>query len=296
MKIEDLHKPVLLEKVLEWIKVGEKGVVVDGTLGMGGHSEEILKRFPQIKLIAFEWNRESYELAKERLKKFGDRVKIYQENFVRIREILEKEGVKADSVLLDLGISSFLLEHSGKGFSFQSPEEPLDMRMDERAEIQARDILNIWDYETLSELFSSLEVPRSKILAKEIVDFRKKRKFEKVSDLLEVIKKVFPRLYGKKEKKIIALVFQALRIEVNKELENLKKALSEIPDVLKPKGRFLVISFHSLEDRMVKNCFKKDKRLRVLTKKPVSPEKEEILQNPRARSAKLRVAERVDSL
>jgi len=285
------HEPVLLKEVLEWLKVEKDRLYVDGTLGLGGHTKAILEAgSPTACVYAFEWNEDTLKMVETRLSHFGDRIKIIPKNFVHIREELAKEGLLVDGVLLDLGLSSFLIEGSGRGFTFQK-EEPLDMRMSLDLPLKAEDLLNSFSQEELFRIFLTGEVPRARDFSAFLVKRRKKSPLKTTFDLVAAVRE-FYKPFKRKEKDLLALVFQALRIEVNQELENLKRALEEIPEVLKPKGRFLVISFHSLEDRLVKRAFKSDPRLLVLTKKPIKPSPEEIKRNPRARSAKLRVAER----
>jgi len=269
--------------------VRENKIFVDGTVGLGGHSSAILEASsPSGILYGFEWNEDSFKMASERLKKYGDRVKLFNKNFIFIKDVLQKEGILADGILLDLGISSFLLEGSKRGFSFQK-EEPLDMRMSLTIATTAKDILNSYDFVSLANVFKKGEVPRAEKFAKFICEKRKKMTFETTQDLVNAVKEFFKT----SKKDLLAVVFQSLRIEVNKELENLERALKELPDLLKPSGRFVIISFHSLEDRLVKTYFKNDPRIKVLTKKPITPSEEEIKKNPRARSAKMRVGERV---
>ncbi len=281
----------MVKEVLEWWNLGKGKIIVDGTLGLGGHTKAILEATnAEVTIYAFDWNEESLSLAKERLKDYMDRVKFIPKNFVFIREFLEKEGVRADGVLLDLGLSSFLLEGSGLGFSFQR-DEPLDMRMSKTLRVKAKDVLNRASFEELSKILQEGEVPKAKTFAKMLIQKRKISPFETTQDLVMAVKEFYKPSY-KKEKDLLALVFQAFRIYVNQELENLKRALREIPEILAVGGRFLVISYHSLEDREVKRAFQRDTRLEVLTKKPITPSPEEIKKNPRARSAKMRVAER----
>ncbi|MCS7150339.1 MAG: 16S rRNA (cytosine(1402)-N(4))-methyltransferase RsmH [Caldimicrobium sp.] len=273
---------------MEWLRVERGSLIVDGTLGMGGHTEAFLKR--GAKVYAFEWNEDSLEVVSERLKEYGDNLQVFPISFVYIKEVLQRERLLADGVLLDLGLSSFLIERSGRGFSFQK-DEPLDMRMSLELKLTAEDLLNRSSEKELGEILKRGEVPRASSFAKYICSVRKKKPLAKTFDLVSVVRD-FYHPSKKKEKDLLALVFQAIRIEVNHELENLERALREIPEVLRSGGRLAVISFHSLEDRMVKRTFKEDERLLVLTKKPVRPSLEEIRENPRARSAKLRVAER----
>ncbi|BAU23186.1 16S rRNA methyltransferase [Caldimicrobium thiodismutans] len=285
------HEPVLLEEVLKWLKIEEGKIFVDGTLGLGGHSSAILKRAKEDALLyAFEWNEDTLKLAEENLRPFQGRVKIIPKNFVYIKEVLEKEGVLADAILLDLGLSSFLIEGSGRGFTFQK-DEPLDMRMSLELELTARDILNRFSEREIAEILERGEVPRATAFARFIVQKRRIKPLETTFDLVSVVKE-FYRPLKRKEKDLLAIVFQSIRMEINRELENLEKALKDLPEVLRPGGRLGIISFHSLEDRLVKRAFKNDDRLLNLTKKPVTPSPEEVKRNPRARSAKLRVAER----
>lgn len=285
------HEPVLLEEVLKWLKVEEGKIFVDGTLGLGGHALAILKRAREDAfLYAFEWNEDTLKLAENNLRPFQGRVKIIHRNFVHIKEVLEREGVKANAILLDLGLSSFLIDGSGRGFTFQK-DEPLDMRMSLELKFTAKDILNRFSEREIAEILERGEVPKASAFARFIVQKRRVKPFETTFDLVKVIKEFYKPL-KKKEKDLFAVIFQALRIEVNGELENLKKALKDLPEILSPGGRLGIISFHSLEDRLVKRAFKSDERLLNLTKKPITPSPEEVKRNPRARSAKLRVAER----
>jgi len=267
---------------------------VDGTVGLGGHSAAILERSaPDGFLIGFEWNEESFALAKERLAPFSGRFLMVRENFAHLKEVLEELGkVPVDGILVDLGVSSFLLEGSGRGFSFLR-DEPLDMRMDNRQNLTAKDLVNQLSPLQLEELIRSFGEERfARRIARAICEARRKSPIRSSKELAEIVLHAVPR---GREKKIhpATKTFQALRMAVNQELENLKRFLETAPDVLRPGGRLVVISFHSLEDRLVKHAFRSDERLRVLTKKPVTPSKEEIARNPRARSAKLRVAERI---
>jgi 16S rRNA (cytosine1402-N4)-methyltransferase len=291
MKKEEVyHRPVLVKEVLNWLKVGRGKVFVDGTLGLGGHSLAILEASsPDGKLYAFEWNEDSFKIASQKLKPYSNRIRLFLANFTQISEILKKEGVLAEGVLLDLGLSSFLIEGSGRGFTFQK-DEPLDMRMSYFAtSLTAKDILNTYPYEKLVMVFKRGEVPKAEKFAKFILEKRKKEKFETTFQLVSAVEE----FYKIKKIDLLAVVFQSLRIEVNRELENLEEALKTIPEILKPGGRLAVISFHSLEDRIVKHFLKGEPRLKVLTKKPVVPKAEEIKENPRARSAKMRVGERI---
>lgn len=285
------HEPVLLKEVLKWLKVEEdKKIYVDATVGLGGHSLAILESDKECYLYGFEWNEDSYKLASEKLAKYRDRVKLYNQNFIFAKEILQKEKVFVDGILLDLGLSSFLLEASGRGFSYQK-NEPLDMRINLSLELTAKAILNSYPYEELVKVFKKGEVPQAEALAKKVLEKRKENPIQTTFELVALVKELY--FSPKRSSQVLPVVFQSLRIEVNKELENLEKALKDLPEILRTGGRLIVISFHSLEDRLVKNSFRSDKRLKVLTKKPVVPNPEEIKKNPRSRSAKMRVAEKL---
>ena len=285
------HEPVLLVEVLEGLGVTQGGIYVDGTVGLAGHSLAILERsYPTGFLYGFEWNEETYEIASGMLRIYEGRFKLYNENFAKIHEVLTEEGVLVDGVLLDLGLSSFLLEGVERGFSFKR-DEPLDMRMNRSSEITAEHILNTFSLQELAKVFEEGEVPKAFAFAKFVCDLRKNNPFRRTTDLVKAVKSFYK---GKRNlNDLLAIIFQSLRIKVNRELENLESALQDVPSILKRGGRFAVISFHSLEDRLVKVHFKKDPRLKVLTKKPITPTAEEVRRNPRARSAKLRIAERV---
>ena len=271
------------------------GVYVDGTVGLAGHSYEILRRSaPDGFLIGFEWHKESFEYARERLKPFQKRFALVRENFARVKEILEGMGKgPVDGILLDLGVSSFLLEGSARGFSFKR-DEPLDMRMDDRLSKMAKDLINQLSPLQLEELIRSFGEERFAYrIARAICQARRQAPIRTSAELAQIIWQAVPPKVRHGRIHPATRTFQALRMVVNRELDNLKWFLDEAPDILKPGGRLVIISFHSLEDRIVKHSFKADPRLKVLTKKPVTHSPEEVAQNPRARSAKLRAAERV---
>jgi len=286
------HEPVLRKEVLEWLAVRPGGVYLDGTVGLGGHSRAILEASsPGGFLYGFEWDEASWQEAEARLRQeFPGRFRLLRANFAEAPELLLSEGVKVDGALLDLGLSSFLLEASGRGFSFLR-DEPLDMRMDTRARFTARDLVNRLSFRELVELLRAYgEEPRAERIARAILEARKEKPVETSGELARIVAQaVRPRKRGEHP---ATLTFQALRMAVNRELENLKRFLARAPEILKPGGRLVVISFHSLEDRLVKQAFRGDPRLRVLTKKVVRPTAEEVRRNPRARSARLRAAER----
>jgi 16S rRNA (cytosine1402-N4)-methyltransferase len=284
------HIPVLLDESMKFLLVKDEGVYVDGTLGGGGHAEEVLKR-TRARLIAFDIDPEAIRYGSERLRRYGDRVLILNENFANIRSSLDKIGIKSISgLILDLGVSSHQLSR-GRGFSFRF-DEKLDMRMDRESPLSAYDIVNSYSKERLVEIILKYgEERRAKAIASEIVRWRERRKIETTFDLARIVEKVAVKKY---RLKTLARVFQAIRIEVNNELENLRNVLRDSVDLLEEGARVVVISYHSLEDRIVKEFFRSEGRLEVLTKKPVVPGEDEISKNPRARSAKLRSAEKIN--
>ncbi len=276
------------------LKASEGGLFVDGTLGLGGHTEAILKASPEARVISLEWNRTSLELARRRLVSYGDRVVFELRNFARVDEVLEELGVReVKGMILDLGLSSFLIEGSGRGFSFLK-EEPLDMRMDEGLKTTAKDLVNRLSEAELAKLIFRLGEERfARRIAKAIVRARQRHPVENTKDLAEIISRAVPSWYRHRRRHPATKTFQALRLAVNRELDNLDRFLEKAPDFLTSGGRLVIISFHSLEDRLVKHHFRRDPRLKVINKKPLRPSSEEVARNPRARSAKMRVAERV---
>lgn len=300
------HIPVMLDEVMKFLITRDDGIYVDGTIGGGGHAEEILKR-TKAKVIGFDIDPKAIEFASERLKIFKDRVVILNKNYADIKDSLRELGIeKITGFLLDLGVSSFQLDYGG-GFSFRY-EDKLDMRMDRSSDLTAEYILNNYSEREIADIiFKFGEEPKARAIAKEIVRYRKKKKIETTSELVKIIDKVASKKY---RLKVLARVFQALRIAVNKELDNLKIALESVIDVLERGGRIVVISYHSLEDRIVKTFFKENEKkcvcssgasecicgkvqvIKVLTKKPIVPSENEISLNPRARSAKLRAGEK----
>lgn len=300
------HIPVMLDEVMKFLITRDDGIYVDGTIGGGGHAEEILKR-TKAKVIGFDIDPKAIEFASERLKIFKDRVVILNKNYADIKDSLRELGIeKITGFLLDLGVSSFQLDYGG-GFSFRY-EDKLDMRMDRSSDLTAEYILNNYSEREIADIiFKFGEEPKARAIAKEIVRYRKKKKIETTSELVKIIDKVASKKY---RLKVLARVFQALRIAVNKELDNLKIALESVIDVLERGGRIVVISYHSLEDRIVKTFFKENEKkcvcssgasecicgkvqvIKILTKKPIVPSENEISLNPRARSAKLRAGEK----
>lgn len=291
---DKIHVSVLLEECLQYLSPRPDGLYVDGTLGLGGHTEGILAATsPGGKVIAFEWDQKAQDLATERLKKYGDRLRIIPRNFAEIAEGLNEVGCgQIDGLLIDIGLSSLQLDRGERGFSFQV-DEPLDMRMDIRRPVTARSLVETCSFEELADIFFYYGDERqARPVAAAIVEKRQKEKIVTTADLVAVISGAIPKKYHPKKIHVATKVFQALRIAVNSELENLAKIIEDGVQFLKPGARFCVISFHSLEDRIVKRKFASHEQLEVITRKPVVPSATELARNPRARSARLRVAEK----
>lgn len=292
-----IHKPVLLTETIGFLAPRDGGIYVDGTLGLGGHAECILEKCgPGGRLIAFEWDDNAIRLARERLQAYGPRLLIIKNNFAEIKNSLAAINVaKVDGLILDLGLSSLQLDGengggSGRGFSFQR-SEPLDMRMDSSRQLTASELINKAKEDELADILYHYGHERhARRIAARIVQERKKEPVDTSDRLARIVAAAVPRRFHPKKIHVATKVFQATRIAVNSELANLARILDDAPSILKAEGRFCVISFHSLEDRMVKRKFKEDPALEVLTRKPITPTKEECLLNPRARSAKLRAA------
>lgn len=304
------HIPVLKDEVIEGLNIKEDGIYLDCTLGGAGHSSEILKRLTSGKLLAFDQDISAIEASRQRLEKISNSFKIYNMNYSQAPRVLKEEGIKVDGILMDIGVSSHQIDTPERGFSYMH-DAPLDMRMDRSKDFTARDLLNEYSEDELTEIFLKYgEEKWSKRIAQFIVARRKENPLETTFDLVDVIKTAVPagaRKKGHPAKR----VFQAVRIKVNEELKVLEDTIPELVDCLNPKGRFLVISFHSLEDRIVKDIFKyeslncicppqlpicqcdKEKTLKLITRKPIVASEEEMESNARAKSAKLRIAERI---
>jgi 16S rRNA (cytosine1402-N4)-methyltransferase len=293
------HIPVLLKEVLGHLDIEREGVYVDCTLGTGGHALEILKRNPKATLVGFDIDEKSLLLAKERLRPFADRVKLYHSDF-RYLPDLQIELSQVRGILLDLGISSFQLDSPERGFSFNQ-DGPLDMRMDLRNKITAAKTINKYSEHKLARIFQEYgEVRQARRLAKEIVSRRKIKKIDSTAQLRRITEEIFRWRAQKGKTHPAAKVFQAIRIELNRELESLSGFIERIAQKIPQKARIAAISFHSLEDRIIKHTFARLAStknsyvyLKILTKKPIVPSGTEIANNFRARSAKLRVAERI---
>lgn len=295
------HKPVMLDEVISFIKPGKGDIIVDGTIGAGGHSCEILKMIgPDGLLIGIDKDAEILKIAGKYLSKISDFYKLYQADYVDLDYILDKlEISKVQGILLDLGVSSLQLDSLERGFSF-SKEGPLDMRMDRTKGITAEDLLKRLSEKEMADIFWRYgEEGRSRRIAKAIIQERRRgTEIKTTTHLAKIVEKALytPGKYQKKRKIHPATrVFQALRIAVNDELKSLEYFLNNVCEFLASGSRIVVISFHSLEDRLVKSAFRKwqdASSLKILTKKPLSPLDSEIRENVRARSAKLRAAER----
>ncbi len=291
--MRNVHVPVLLEEILSFVKDDYK-LVFDGTFGGGGHSLAVLKKFKDIKIIAVDMDEDALLRGKEILEDNKNRLILLKENFKNIDNVLKNKGVdKVDFIMADLGVSSNLLEDEERGFSFQL-DGPLDMRMDKELEIDAAYVVNNYSNIELEEIFKSYgEEPKAQKIAKYIVEERKRSPIVTTKRLSEIVCKAIKVRRGVHP---ATLVFQALRIYVNRELDSLKEFLQKSVNLLNIGGRVAVISFHSLEDRIVKNFFKEATKkgdFNILTKKPLTANFDEVRLNRRARSAKLRVAERI---
>jgi 16S rRNA (cytosine1402-N4)-methyltransferase len=289
------HIPVMIEEVMTLLRCEPGNTYVDATLGGGGHASEILKRTaPDGVVIGIEWDEDAIFEAKKALMTFGKRAKIFRESFIHLPNLMEAES--ADGILLDLGLSSIQVEKKDRGFSFKG-EGPLDMRMDERMDQTAADLVNHLVLEELENiLFHYGEERWARRIARAIAHEREREPIRTTQTLRKIVHQAIPRRFHSRKIDPATKTFQAFRIRVNNELENLRKMLETGWKILKKRGRICVISFHSLEDRIVKEAFRKlekEGEMRILTKKPVSPSEEEKGRNPRSRSAKLRCAERI---
>lgn len=311
--MEFKHKSVLLEETIRYLKVKPDGIYVDGTLGGGGHAYEVCRQLSaKGSLIGIDQDEAAIEAAGERLQEFGDRVTIIRSNYCNMKKELQKIGITSvDGITLDLGVSSFQLDNAERGFTYRE-DVPLDMRMDQRGSRTARDIVNTY---TENELYRVLrdygEEKFAKKIARNICTARTDKPIETTGELIELIKQSIPMkmraVGGHPAKK----TFQAIRIELNQELEVLRNSLDDMIELLNDGGRICIITFHSLEDRIVKTIFKRNENPctcppdfpvcvcgkmsmgKVITRKPILPNEEEIAENKRSKSAKLRVFERI---
>ncbi len=292
--MEAIHQPVLLAEVISRLKPKSGEIYVDANLGMGGHSRAILEKSgPAGRVIGFDWDKEAIREARSNLAEFGKRVVFVQRNFVDIVDVLQELGIKGvNGLLLDLGLSSLQLDCSGRGFSFQG-DEFLDMRMDDRTRETAADLLARCSEQELADIFFYYgEERQARRIAAHVATRRRQEKITTTAQLVDLVAGAIPRRFHPAKKHVATRVFQALRIAVNNELGNLEKILADAGKILLPTAGFCVISFHSLEDRLVKRAFRDNPVLRVETKKIITPGPDELAENPRARSARLRVAVR----
>ena len=289
---EQIHTSVLLPECLHYLSPKAGKVYVDGTLGLGGHTAAILAASaPDGRVIAFEWDDNALQHALTRLGDFKDRLTVVQRNFAELAAGLDEIGVQEiDGLLIDIGVSSLQLDMGERGFSFQR-DEFLDMRMDSRGATTAQSILAKASEQELADIFFYYgEERQARPIAAAIVEYRKNEEIRMTKQLVRIVANAVPKRFHPKRIHVATKVFQALRIAVNTELENLARILDDAVRFLKPGASFCVISFHSLEDRIVKRKFKNNQLLEVLTGKPVMSSPEEIAINPRSRSARLRVA------
>ena len=308
------HYSVLLNETIENLNIKPDGIYVDGTLGGGGHAYQVASRLSEKgRLIGIDQDADAIAAAGERLKEFGDKITIIRSNYANMKEELHRIGVeKVDGIVLDLGVSSFQLDTPERGFTYRDENAPLDMRMDDRQSLTAKDIVNGYSEMDLYRIIRDYgEDKFAKNIAKHIVQERAKKPIETTGELTEIIRASIPMKVQVTGGHPAKRTFQAIRIELNKELEVLQNNLDDMIDLLNPGGRICIITFHSLEDRIVKTnfkrnenpctcpsdfpvcvCGKKSKR-KVVTIKPILPSEEELEVNSRSKSAKLRVFERV---
>lgn len=308
------HYSVLLNETIENLNIKPDGIYVDGTLGGGGHAYQVASRLSEKgRLIGIDQDADAIAAAGERLKEFGDKITIIRSNYANMKEELHRIGVeKVDGIVLDLGVSSFQLDTPERGFTYRDENAPLDMRMDDRQSLTAKDIVNGYSEMELYRIIRDYgEDKFAKNIAKHIVQERAKKPIETTGELTEIIRASIPMKVQVTGGHPAKRTFQAIRIELNKELEVLQNNLDDMIDLLNPGGRICIITFHSLEDRIVKTNFKRNEnpctcpsdfpvcvcgkksKGKVVTRKPIIPSEEELEVNSRSKSAKLRVFERV---
>ncbi len=305
------HISVLLKESISSLNLKENSIVVDCTLGYGGHSSNILERIKKGYLFAFDQDSEAIRHSTDRLQRVGTNFTIIKSNFVNLKQELAKRDIsKVDAIIYDLGVSSPQLDDAKRGFSYHE-DAFLDMRMDKSASLTAYDVVNNYSKEELIRIFENYGEDRfSRNIAKKIVEYREKKKIETTLELVDIIKTAVPMKF-RLDKHPARQIFQAIRIEVNKELDVLEKSLKQALSLLNVNGRLAVITFHSLEDRIVKNFFKEKTQIdtkvkglpnipeeylpdfKLVYNKAILPSEEELNDNPRSRSAKLRVIERI---
>ena len=311
--MEFKHYSVLLEETIEHLNIRPDGIYVDGTLGGAGHASEVAKRLSEKgRLIGIDQDADAIRAAGERLKPFGDKVTIIRSNYANMKEELHAIGIEhVDGIVLDLGVSSFQLDTPERGFTYRDTDAPLDMRMDDRQSLTARNIVNDYSEMDLYRIIRDYgEDKFAKNIAKHIVNERQKKPITTAGELSEIIRESIPMKVQKTGGNPAKRTFQAIRIELNHELEVLQDNLDTMIDLLNPGGRICIITFHSLEDRIVKTNFKRNEnpctcpsdfpvcvcgkvsKGKVITRKPILPSEKELEENSRSKSAKLRVFER----
>lgn len=311
--MEFKHYSVMLNETIEQLNIRPDGIYVDGTLGGAGHSSEIVKRLTTGRLIGIDQDADAIAAASERLKDYKDKVTIVRSNYAQMKEVLHNLGIeKVDGILLDLGVSSFQLDTPERGFTYRSEDAPLDMRMDDRQKLTARDIVNEYSEMELFRIIRDYGEDRfAKNIAKHIVSAREQKPIETTGELNAIIKGAIPMKVQVTGGHPSKRTYQAIRIELNHELDVLRDNLDDMIELLNDEGRCCIITFHSLEDRIVKSAFKKNEnpctcpsnfpvcvcgnksRGHVVTRKPILPSEKELEENSRSKSAKLRVFERV---
>src|SRR5438445_8962246 len=287
------HTPVMLQEVLEWLRIKPDGIYVDATLGAGGHSEAIAERLQSGRLISLDRDEQALQIARERLTRFGSKVNCVLSPFSRIAEVVHELGIpKVDGVLADLGVSSMQLDRPERGFSFREAG-PLDMRMSDAEELTADEIVNRWPEKELADLlYRGADEHDSRRIARAILRARPIRDTAHLATIVAGSRKQ----WGRQRLHPATKTFLALRIAVNREMEELGQFLSRVPATMNPQGRCVILTYHSREDRIVKEAFREADRqgtLKILTKHVVRPSEQEERANPRSRSAKLRCTERV---
>lgn len=294
MPREKLHIPVMSREILKYLNLQEGSTVIDCTVGLGGHAETILEEIgPRGQLIGIDLDRDALDEAEKRLSRF-DNYQLVQNNFRNIDSVLAALRISnIDGIILDLGVSSLQLDEPSRGFSFKN-DAPLDMRMDKDLQLSAFDLVNFLPQESLADILKKYGQERwHNRIARAILRERKKEAIVTTKQLAQLVRQVVPSRYSRIHP--ATRTFQALRIAVNDELEALREVLNKCVEFIKPGARICVISFHSLEDGIVKHLFRKlgkEGRIDIITKKPLTPSEEEVGENPRARSAKMRTAER----
>ena len=306
------HTPVLLNEIIKNLNIKEDGIYVDGTLGGAGHSKEIAKKLKTGKLIGIDQDVNALKKSEEVLSPYKDNVILVHNNYENIDVVLQELNIpKVDGILLDIGVSSHQLDEESRGFSYHN-DAPLDMRMDKSNTISAWDIVNNYSQKELEQIIFDYGEDRwAKRIAEFIVMEREEKSIDTTLELVSAIKKAIPKAVRMEGNHPAKKTFQAIRIEVNRELEVLKNSIEKMVDLLNPGGRLLIITFHSLEDRIVKEHFRelykdcicppeipqcvceKRREIKIITRKPIIPSDKEISDNPRSRSSKLRIAEKI---